>query len=580
MSVISVKYSELKDVRSSAEKVAKKYDAYSSSLYKTVYNKLNSYNGPSSGNISNAKRNVNAKLNRIGQVKDAYYKYAQAAKSALDACKDTDKRVKGRVQSLTGQFKSNHGIRDNWIENGIHNLITGFTNNTAVGRWLSQKWDQFKNGMKGIKDKISEWYHFDGGRQAIKGIVVGVLEVVIGVCAVVAALLSGGALLVVIAGVVAGVITAVNGVWNIINEGRGLSVADKDPALASRLHDENTYQDTLRKEATAGNVTKAYKLAHAIDIVNTICTVITVVDSARKLVENGLKWATSSPKISFKDYFKGSNYKTLFGKIKSTVKITWSDLKVGVKSGDLQAIKVLAKGVGKELKAIFTSDIPEFTSKTLKALAGKDFLKRVQSIKTIAGIAKGFIGINYGEDNTFKEVLKVTFEKIIVPATVVYKPDGIFDINSEGQVFIDTDFSFKLDAFYKPGKGLFDIKTSDGLKSNTDFMDVKIPTKVIDKLTIPSAVDITIPVIDTPVFEPISLPQGSVSSSFDLHSINPPMTDTNGMLPQPKADVLIPEISSPQVIAIDPNALRSISSFPFKSFVMAHAFGGGAMGGR
>ena len=164
-----------------------------------------------------------------------------------------------------------------------------------AGRWLNEKADQIDSGVDYLKQSIEDWYDYNGGKEFIKGILVGVLEIAIAVVGVVILFLgtiSGvWAVIVAVATVVAAVIAVVNGFTNIVNEFRALGYGSDDPATAKRKSDLNTVQDTLRVETDSEFW---HNFATGIDIVNIVCSVITVVDSAGKLLKNGYKWATGN----------------------------------------------------------------------------------------------------------------------------------------------------------------------------------------------------------------------------------------------------------------------------------------------
>lgn len=180
-----------------------------------VYKKLNKYDGSWNSNVSTASSKTNAKISELRSEQSRYETYATDLIDLRDECKEVDKAVKSKVSSLTASFKEAHGIRNSKVENAISYFFTGLGNETAFGRWLGGKKDEFDSGMNYFKDSIKEWYNYEGGKELITGVLVGLLEVAIGVLAIVGAILSGGALLVIIAGVVGGIIAVANGVANI-----------------------------------------------------------------------------------------------------------------------------------------------------------------------------------------------------------------------------------------------------------------------------------------------------------------------------------------------------------------------------
>ena len=130
-------------------------------------------------------------------------------------------------------------------------------------------------------------------------VVEGILEVAIGVITIITAIGSGAALIVILAAVVAAGIAVANGVMNIVNEGRAYNETSKNanPALGRRRSNQNTIQDTLRRESDSSLLHIAAK---GIDVVNLACTVVSVVNSAGKLIKmatNGHQDAQVGSKI-------------------------------------------------------------------------------------------------------------------------------------------------------------------------------------------------------------------------------------------------------------------------------------------
>ena len=215
MSTVAISYRSLKDASNEADAVAKKLDRYADSLYDDVYKKLNKYDGPWSSHVSSAKTNTNNKINDLRAEQEKYESYADDLINLRDECERVDKAVKTSVSTLTASFKEAYGIRNNAVENAINYIVTGLKNKTAVGRWIGGVKDTFEAGKNYLKDSIKEWYNYKGGKELIVGTLVGLIEVAIGVLAIAGAILSGGALVAVIAGVVGGIIAIANGAANI-----------------------------------------------------------------------------------------------------------------------------------------------------------------------------------------------------------------------------------------------------------------------------------------------------------------------------------------------------------------------------
>lgn len=406
MSTVSISYGSLKDASREAKSVAKKLNSYANSVEKTVYNKLNKYSGEWTSSIYTARNNANTKMTALRTQADRYDTYASDLIDLRDECKRVDKAVRSKVSSLTASFKESHGIRNSKIENAVGYFFTSCGNSSKAGRWLGDKADQLRAGTSYLKSKIKEWYNYEGGKDLIKGVLVGLLEVAIGVLSIVAAIVSGGAFLVVLAGVVAGVIAAANGIANVVNEGRAYKATQNDdPATGKRLSDENTIQDFLRDgditdEEGGGlfgvnnHVNLSRNIATGIDIVNLCCTVITVGNSAKELLQNGYKWATGSAKdlkdITAKDIFSKDTFRQFGSKIKSG----FLDIKKTLKFKDWAAVKDFGSRMFSDFKFNLSKSFTNFSDfkggiKTTKnyltiakdLLSGKSIIKAAELVK-------------------------------------------------------------------------------------------------------------------------------------------------------------------------------------------------------
>ena len=216
------------------------------------------------------------------------------------------------------------------IRNTFNYYLTSAKNRTSVGRWLGDKRDAQRGKGRYLKQCIKDWWHFEGGKQYIKGTVIAALEVVAAVCAIIGAITGGG----IIAGI-AGVIALVNGVTNMINESRAYHETryNGDPARGRQLSKEDTLQDVMRNEWDK-NVTFWHRFADGIDLVNMGCAIASILGSCGKLLKSACKWATSGSMMkrmkdltSLKDF--GSKLKLAirsgFSEIISNIKHHYSD---------------------------------------------------------------------------------------------------------------------------------------------------------------------------------------------------------------------------------------------------------------
>lgn len=505
MSTASISYSSLKDASNEAKAVAKKLDKYADSLYSNVYKKLNKYDGSWNSNVSTASSKTNAKISELRSEQSRYETYATDLIDLRDECKEVDKAVKSKVSSLTASFKEAHGIRNSKVENAISYFFTGLGNETAFGRWLGGKKDDFDSGMNYLKESIKEWYNYDGGKELIKGVLVGLLEMAIAVLAIASAILTGGATLwaaiVLVAGVIGGAIAFVNGCANIANEFAAYSTTQNgDPATGRRRSDVNSLQDYLRSSFIFGSDGDTYHynefyngLATGIDIVNLACTVVTVINSVGKLLKNGFKWATGSSAkvkdITMKQVFSKDTFKAFTSKLKIQFADGLADIKAAFKYRDWSIVKDfgtrILSDIGENLKAEFW-DFGE----------PKD---AVSSIKNMISVPKDLIDGGFNISN----IIDVGVSSIVIPAITVFyvNGDGDLQIGEGGQLQFDLFDNVVLSditgIFEKGGKAgkIFNGITGGESIINVDVMD-KLSSSCDINISIP---EVNIPNIDMPI---------------------------------------------------------------------------------
>ena len=460
MSTASISYSSLNDASSEAKAVAKKLDKYADSLYDNVYKKLNKYDGSWTSNLTNARTKTNAKISELRSEQSKYESYATDLIDLRDECKEVDKAVKSRVSTLTASFKESHGIKNSKVENAISYFFTGLGNETAFGRWLGDKGDQFEAGTDYLKSSIKEWYNYEGGKEFVKGALVAILEIAIAVIGII----TGTGILAIIAACIA----LAAGVVNLINEfiAYGQTNNLNDPARGRRTSEINSVQDWLR---TSDSKT-LHTIAGGIDLVNLICGISAVISGVGSLLKNGYKWATGSvddlAKIEWKNVFSRNTFKQFGTKFVNQFK----NLKLGLKFGGWDFAKKLLLDFGSD----FLNNLKTyFTGKGLK------------SFKASLGLTKDIIknGIT----------VKVVFENIIAPSISMGQITNI-KFDDSGQAKIDFD-SIKVKDFYK----IFDDMRSKVIES--DFWssgDGDISKSVMNKLSEISDINISIPEIHVP----------------------------------------------------------------------------------
>ncbi|WP_428909702.1 hypothetical protein [Niallia sp. Krafla_26] len=385
MSIASISYSSLDNASGEAKQVAKRLDRYADRIESRVYQKLNNYSGSWSSNLSTAKARANEKMSTLRDEANKYEKYATDLADLKEKAVSTDKSVKSKVSSLTATFKEAHGIKNNPVVNAISYFFTSVGNENVVGRWLGDVADQFNAGRDFILQSISEWFNFEGGKELLKGLLVYALEIAVGVLAIIGAILSGGALLLVIAGVVAGALTVINAITNLVNEGRAYNARQNgDPALGYRRSNLDTLTDTIRAET---DNRLAHGLTKGIDAVGTVATIVSVVGGLGSLLKNGYKWASGSSvdisTLKFRDILTRNNLAAFTGKLKTSVAEGWTRISTTIKYKDWTRVQQTAMSFGTDFLNNFKGKFLDFSTDK----AGIDSTKSI--LEAASGLVKG-----------------------------------------------------------------------------------------------------------------------------------------------------------------------------------------------
>ena len=480
MSTAAISYSSLGDAASEAKDVAKKLDKYADSINKSVYKKLSNYGGSWTDNITNARSKANSKINELRDEAGKYRDYAEDLKDLKKECERVDEAVKTKVFSLTASFKANHDIKNNHVVNQLGYLFTSIGNSTSGGRWLNTKVDEFQKGRDYLKQCIEDWYDYEGGKEFLKGIAVAALEIaiaVLGVLAVVLGTVTGvWAVVVAIAAVVGGVIAAVNGVVNLVYEFKALGYADDDPATARRNSNINSMQEEWRVKTDS----EAFHIAAGtLDVINIVCSVITLIDSGIKFVSGGIKWVKQT---DFKKIFAKENFKSI------------KDIALAFKQGGINAFEVLKDDFLFNLKNEF------FKFKDMNGVF--DLADTFKSIKNMLSIPKELIE----GDFSLKSIGKVLLLNITLPSLTLfsYEDDSVtgYKVGDGGQMQMDfREIVTFDDAFSLGEKGVKSISTISETFKNlfSDDINVNIDIEAIEiKFAEIQPIDISIPPIPIP----------------------------------------------------------------------------------
>lgn len=439
---IAISYDDLSDAARTAKKVSNYFDDYADELQSRVLKKMEQYNGPWTSNMSSAYSDVATKINSMKTQSTTFEVYQKSLEGLGETCKSVDEAVKSRIASLTAQFKENNGIRNSKVENCLAYVFTALGNSSSAGRFLGNASDARSATTDYIKHQIKVWYNFEGGKDFIKGLLVGVLEIAAAVLSVVVLVLGtvSGVLEVIaaVATVVLAVVGVVNGVVNIVNEFRANGANQSgDPALALRLRSQDTLQTVLREgnivdEDNSGwlnnHVGLARDIALAIDVVEFTATICVVVKDGFKLYKNCAKWATANGVTSFRDATK-----LALGGLKNN----FSELGKAIKLRDLSKVEDIL-----HFKYNFNNRFFNFGT-------AKD---GASTIKNYVGLSKDLIKGGFN----LKNIMSTGMKDIVIPDITLFTVDKDKpSINTSGigqrQFFIDFEDHIKIGDIYSIG---------------------------------------------------------------------------------------------------------------------------------
>lgn len=483
MATIAINYREMGNAAGDAGKVAKKLTTYANAINNTVLNKLNSYSGNKTGNISSAMSSARNKKNQLETDSERYSKYATELKNLEDECKRTDKQVAGRVKSLTGTFKDSHGIKTNAIADCFSRFMTSIANSNPVFRWIDNNVvDRIKEGHNYLKDRIKEWYNYDGGKQLLKGVAVAALEIAVAVAGIVVVFLGTvtgiGALIVAVAAVIGGVIAFANGMTNLINEvGAYADRQNGNASMGYRRSKLDTLTDTVR---TFSDDKRVHQVANFVDGLEFVCNVIGLVDSVGGLLKNGYKWASGSLKpledLKLKDILTRSNIKDFGRKLKTDLLDGGRSIKAAFGRRDWEFFKNAGKSFG-------TDFMKSLKERYIKFDGLKDGLK---SFKNIASFGKKFLGTDGFWGKSGAIVTEVVLPCINIAQNATAKTDGNGNfIRNNNVIVMDDPEKVSIDDIWSNMKKIFKTPFSDFPKLVDKFTGSKGPDISIPKIYVP-----------------------------------------------------------------------------------------------
>lgn len=304
MALISIKIKEFDNAKGYSGDAKDEALDYRDALNDKIISKMNKYSGSGSSNISQAKKLVNEKRTQLSDKADSFGQLEKDIGTLRTNIVNAETNLTNKIETVVGNFCNKYGLKSerslfaqffDWAFGDIDDALAKFFKNISVN---------FKN-----------WYRYNGGREVINlvGAIIGVVAAVVGI--VIAALAS--CVIVAVAGVIAGIIALATSVVQLVYAARSVAAASSDDPVWARRYEtyseKETLQSTLRRMG-------AYEIATIVDVVNIICTVITIVGDAVDFIKDVKKLG------GIKNFVKQTfaNFKTNLGNIKNAC-TKWGD---------------------------------------------------------------------------------------------------------------------------------------------------------------------------------------------------------------------------------------------------------------
>lgn len=359
--MIEIYVNDLEKAAKQAGKAAAQCTDYAKTLEKKVLHGINNYSGGSTANMSAAQRSINAKRSALTKKAQSFTDYQRKLTNFKDKVVNTENRLYGKITSLYGQFEKEYGIKSG--ENFWEKLAGLYW-----GKWGKEWFRQVKNSLQSCKERLRNWYKYNGGREMIQV----VLNIAIAAAALAVAIASIGTGFIGLVSAVLAAITALNTVVQVAYYADAMAYAAKGITyMAGRslmLGDKETFVTTLKRNGQ-------YELARGVGTVEFICNVIKALDSAGQSIE---KFKTAG---GFKGIFKG--FKTRMGSLKDAFSQGANSFKnaSGIIKGGLSAIKPIVSGIYKYTDLKSEKGVYKLLSsglKTVKALTETTWQKVTQ----------------------------------------------------------------------------------------------------------------------------------------------------------------------------------------------------------
>ena len=295
MAILQISYSELSKASKQANKSARQLENYSSSLTTGITRKISSISGGVSSLTQNALDITNQKINKLNEKATKLYDFSKKIDTFKEKVRETDKSVAKTINIQSDIFARHNNVRKGILYTILQGIVTEAIDKCPFKEWVKATYYVAKNKFNDFKTDIKRWWKTGGGKY-IGDIALSVLA--IGV-AIVTILTAGTGLLALIT-IIAGAITILNGVTNIIYSYKAYSSNNDNPSWAHRYGKMDKYSDKLRSDGE-------YEMAAVLDLTEGITTLVVAGTSLTKLGAKFKDFLGNKGFVSIKQLFGSSN---------------------------------------------------------------------------------------------------------------------------------------------------------------------------------------------------------------------------------------------------------------------------------
>ena len=306
--MISLRYGDLSGAASEANKLANELGQYCDALSKKVQQKMYSVEGGMSSALNSADYYVNAKIKQLRTRENNAHGLSVKTQTLLDTAKRVDQDVERMI--TTNQkafFKKNPNLKSSRFTLALTAFWCDMKKVPLLG-WVIESWEQKFQALDQLYKALRYWYKCGGGEQLLTNVwdmVVKVGKAVLAVAALVLAIASGAALIVIIAFAILAVIAIVNARTNVYTSRQAIQAGSADPAMSKIYSERDTLAQVLREENFGDKTLNRLSNATAtgIEALEVICTIVTIVNSISNIAKN-----YSSIKSSFRWITQNKNF--------------------------------------------------------------------------------------------------------------------------------------------------------------------------------------------------------------------------------------------------------------------------------